>query len=67
MARVVAERKSSSGKDIRLVNDGNYLVDIFTIEEKREYPDGCFVWVNICRPDEMWTSKEVAMKEFLKV
>lgn len=63
---VIAKRKSSSGKTIRLVNDGNCFFDILTIEEKREYPDGV-AWVNILRPDEMWTNREIAMREFLKV
>lgn len=67
MANVIAEKISSRGTRIRLVNDGNYFFDILTIEEAKEYPDGCIAWINICRPNEMWTNKEVAMQEFLKV
>lgn len=64
--KVIAERKSSSGKTIRLVDDGNIYFHIFTIEEKREYPDGV-AWVNICRPEDMWRNIDVAMEEFKSI
>lgn len=67
MANVISEKISSRGTRIRLVDDGNPYFHILTIEEAREYPDGCVAWFNICRPDEMWTNIEVAKREFLKV